>query len=68
MTKPHKQLTYERAYAELSKILQVLQGQEVGLEELTMYLRRAKELIQFCQEQLRLTENELETIFTNEEE
>ena len=64
----HKQLTYELAYAELSKIMQVLQGQEVGLEELTMHLRRAKELIQFCQEQLRLTENELETIFTNEEE
>jgi exodeoxyribonuclease VII small subunit len=68
MSKQHNQLTYEGAYAELSKILQILQGQEVGLEELTVHLRRAKELIQFCQEQLRLTENELETIFTSEEE
>ena len=68
MSKQHKQLTYERAFAELTKILQVLQSQEVGLEELTIHLRRAKELIQFCQEQLHLTENELETIFSGEEE
>ncbi len=68
MSKPPKELSYERAYAELTSILQVLQGQEVGLEELTLHLRRAKELIQFCQEKLRLTENELETIFSGEEE
>ncbi|HLF62931.1 MAG TPA: exodeoxyribonuclease VII small subunit [Saprospiraceae bacterium] len=68
MSKQHTQLTYERAFAELSKILQVVQGQDVGLEELTAQLRRAKELIQYCQEQLRLTESELEMIFSDEEE
>ena len=68
MSKQHTQLTYERAFAELSKILQVVQGQDVGLEELTVHLRRAKELIQYCQEQLRQTESELEMIFSNEEE
>ena len=68
MNKKDTVLTYERAYAELSKILQILQSHEVGLEELTAHLRRAKELIQFCQVQLHLTEKELEDIFSDEEE
>lgn len=68
MSKQHKQLTYELAYAELNKILQVLQSADIGLEELTAHLKRAKELILFCREQLHLTEKELALIFSDEEE
>jgi len=68
MSKQHTELTYERAFGELTKILELLQSHEVGLEELTSHLKRAKELLQYCQEQLFLTESELETIFTDEEE
>jgi exodeoxyribonuclease VII small subunit len=65
-----QELTYERAYAELSKILHTLQNHDVGLEELelTTHLQRAKELIRFCQQKLHLTEKELEEIFADEEE
>lgn len=68
MSKQHKQLTYEQAYAELTSILQVLQSSDIELEELTKHLRRAKELLLFCRDQLHLTEKELETIFSEEEE
>ncbi len=61
-------MTYERAYAELSKILLVLQSHEIGLEEMTAHLKRARTLILFCREQLHLTEMELATIFSDEEE
>jgi exodeoxyribonuclease VII small subunit len=67
MSKRNQEMTYELAYAELSKILQVLQNQEISLEEMTAHLRRAKELITFCQEQLHITETELGSIFDEEE-
>ena len=68
MSKQTKAHTYEQAYAELTKILQVLQSQEMSLEEMTGHLRRARELIQFCQEKLHITEAELESILEDEEE
>jgi len=68
MSKQSTPLTYEKAYAELSKILQVLQNQDVSLADLTTNLKRAKELISFCHEQLFVTEQELESIFSDEEE
>jgi exodeoxyribonuclease VII small subunit len=67
MSKRNKETTYELAYAELTKILQVLQSHEVSLEEMTAHIHRAKELITFCQQQLHLTELELESIFDEEE-
>lgn len=63
-----EQLTYERAHAELGKILQTLQRHDISLEEMTTHLHRAKELIEFCREQLYLTESELEDIFAEDEE
>lgn len=68
MSKQHKQLTYEQAYAELTSILHLLQGNDIELDELTKQLRRAKELMHFCREQLLVTEKELESIFSEEEE
>ncbi len=65
MTK--SKLTYELAYAELTKILQRIQQDDVGLEELTSALRRARDLISFCREQLYLTEQELTSAFLEEE-
>lgn len=68
MSKQRNTLTYEQAYAELTKILQVMKGHDLGLEELTAHLRRAKELIVFCRQQLHLTEQELSELFSDEEE
>ena len=67
MNRTELNLTYEQAYAELNKILQLLQDQEISLEEMTSHLQRAKELILYCREKLNLTEKELEQIFNEEE-
>ena len=61
-----QKLTYERAYAELRKILNAVQQDEVGLEQLAAELKRAKELIAFCREKLHAVEEELEEIFEEE--
>ena len=63
-----KELTYERAYAELHKILQAIQNDEIGLDELAKELKRAKELIEFCQGKLKSVESELDEIFEGEED
>lgn len=68
MSKKGEQLTYEQAYAELTKILQTLQKHDLSLADMTAHLKRAKELIEFCREQLYLTEDELATLFEDEEE
>jgi exodeoxyribonuclease VII small subunit len=61
-------LTYEQAYAELTRILHTLQNTEISLDELGVHLQRARELMGFCREKLYLTEKELDTLFRTEEE
>ena len=54
-----EQQTYEKAYAELESIMQELQADQVGVDELTTKVKRAAELITFCNEMLRSTEAEV---------
>lgn len=51
-------LTYETAYTELSKIVKDIEQENVPLDELAQKITRANELIDFCKERLRLTEDE----------
>lgn len=51
--------TYEAAYAELQQLLQDLQNEAVGIDELSAKLARAADLIRFCRERLRQTEAEV---------
>lgn len=59
MEKQDKPLTYEAAYAELQRIVEALQAETVGIDELASKIARAQELIRFCRERLRGTEDEL---------
>ncbi|MDX1476954.1 MAG: exodeoxyribonuclease VII small subunit [Saprospiraceae bacterium] len=63
----NQELTYETAYAELHHILQSIQQDEIGLDQLASQLRRARELVDFCREKLRTVENELNEIFEEDE-
>ena len=54
------ELNYESAYAELQRLLHDLQEETVGIDELAAKVARAKELIQFCRERLRQTEEGLQ--------
>lgn len=55
-------MTYERAHTELENIMQDLQEDRISVDDLTAKVKRAAELITFCNEMLRSTEAEVERI------
>ncbi len=59
MKKQPEQLTYESAFAELQQIVRDLQDEAVGIDELSAKIARAAELVRFCRERLRVTEEEI---------
>lgn len=62
----NKKLTYDAAFAELNQILADLQSDETGLETLSIKLKRAAELSEFCKEKLRSIEADIEKIISPE--
>lgn len=61
-------LSYSEAIAELESILQRLRSGELGIEELTISVKRAKELIELCKAELTTTKTELDKIINDTEE
>ncbi len=59
MKKQPEQRSYESAFAELQQIVRELQEETVGIDELTAKIARATELVRFCRERLRMTEDEI---------
>ena len=55
--------TYEEALQELQVIVQQLQQNEVGVDDLAAKVKRAAALIKYCREKLRTTEDELQNLF-----
>lgn len=58
-----KKLTYESAVEELQLIVNQLQEEAVSVDDLSEKVKRAAELVKFCQEKLRRTEEELGGLF-----
>ena len=56
MAKPTQ--TYEKAFEELTQIVNDIEQENILLDELTVKIKKASALIQFCKERLRLTEAE----------
>ncbi len=57
-----KEMTYEKAYEELEAIMQQLQEDRISVDDLTVKVKRAAELITFCNDMLRSTETEVNKI------
>jgi exodeoxyribonuclease VII small subunit len=55
-------LSYEAAYAELKKIANEIENETVSVDILAERVKRASELIAFCQGKLRSTETEVNNI------
>ena len=55
-------LTYEKAYAELKEIASAIESETVTVDILAEKVKRASELIEFCQQRLRSTEKEINQI------
>ena len=53
-----EKLTYEKAFAELSKIVEEVEKGKTTLDMLKAKIDRATELITFCKLRLRVTEEE----------
>ncbi len=63
-----KELTYNEALEELKEILQRLEGQEANIDQIATDVKRSSELIKFCKEKLRKTEEEVDTILRDMKE
>lgn len=55
-------LTYELAFDELKAIAEEIDNESVSVDVLADKIKRASELIQFCQKKLRSTEKEINQI------
>ncbi|MDW3210501.1 MAG: exodeoxyribonuclease VII small subunit [Reichenbachiella sp.] len=54
-----KKLTYQSAYDELQTICAQLESEEVDVDQITALVKRANELVKYCQDRLRGIENDL---------
>ena len=58
----NKDQKYEEALAQLETIVRKMEANEFDIDELTVQLKTAQQLITFCKEQLTKTEAELQKI------
>jgi len=61
-------LTYESAYNELAQIAKEIESETVSVDVLAQKVKRAAELVAFCQTKLRATETEVSKIITQMEQ
>ncbi|NCD40721.1 MAG: exodeoxyribonuclease VII small subunit [Bacteroidia bacterium] len=64
MTK--KNITYDEAIQELEQLVEDMENENIGIDELSMKVRRASALIETCREKLLLTEQEIHKILSPE--
>lgn len=55
-------LTYEIAFTELKTISEEIENETITVDVLAQKVKRASELIQYCQQKLRATEVEVDNI------
>ena len=60
-------LTYEAAYKELAQIAKEIETESVSVDVLAQKVKRASELITFCQSKLKSTESEVNKIIAQME-
>jgi exodeoxyribonuclease VII small subunit len=63
-----KELTYSLALAELKSILARLEGQDVDIDQIASDVKRSAELVKYCKEKLKNTENEVDAILKDMKE
>lgn len=70
MKKKKDDLTFDQAYTELEEISRAIQSGTIGIDDLSVKVARASELIKFCKQKLRTIEGDLTTVFEqlNDEE
>ena len=62
---PKNDISYEVALQELQHIVDLLQEEALGIDELSVKVKRAADLIKICKEKLRKTEEQVQQVLTN---
>jgi exodeoxyribonuclease VII small subunit len=62
-----KELTYSQAMAELESIVDSVESNGMGIDDLTEKLKRAQQLVKFCRERLHKTEEEVKKILSSDD-
>ena len=60
-----KKLSYEKALSELQEIIAELQQEAVSIDDLTGKVERAAQLIRYCKDKLRQTEQEISDVLSD---
>ena len=60
-------LTYEKAYEELAAIAAEIENETISVDELAIKVKRAADLITFCQTKLKSTEQDVNKIIAQME-
>ncbi len=63
-----KKLNYDEALAKLRVIVAEIESNELSITELTKKVKEAKVLIQTCKDHLSVIQDEIDDIFTTNEE
>ncbi|MCD8282942.1 MAG: exodeoxyribonuclease VII small subunit [Prevotella sp.] len=61
-------IKYEQALRELETIAGQIESGDIGIDELSARIKRAKELIRLCKERLRLADEEIKNILAGDGE
>lgn len=61
MTK--KEFSFNESVNEIDKILRNIESGDLDIDQLSVEVKRASELIRLCQKKLRTTEDEINSIF-----
>ena len=57
-----EQITYKAAKAEIEEIVALIESDELDVDQLTKYVKRASELVAFCKKTLTETDTELQKV------
>ena len=58
----NKKLTYSTAFSELEQILSDIQSDKISIDQLAEKVKRSKELLKFCKENLRKYQSDLDEL------
>lgn len=61
-----QELKYEDAVRQLETIVDKLESNELGIDQLSAELKKAQQLIKLCKEKLTKTDNEIKKLLDND--
>ena len=62
----NQELKYEDAVRQLETIVDKLESNELGIDQLSSELKKAQQLIKLCKEKLTKTDNEIKKLLDND--